>query len=67
MPETCETKWDIDKFPVHMKVDAQTRNDNIDLGHDLCKRCEGTGNELYSMYRKCKDCNGSGEWEQKNE
>jgi len=26
----------------------------------LCKRCGGTGNELYSMFRKCQDCNGTG-------
>jgi DnaJ-class molecular chaperone len=26
-----------------------------------CKRCEGTGNELYAMYRRCQDCGGSGE------
>lgn len=26
----------------------------------LCGRCEGTGNELYAMYRKCSDCDGVG-------
>jgi len=25
-----------------------------------CERCEGTGNELFSMYRCCSDCHGSG-------
>lgn len=25
-----------------------------------CKRCAGTGNELYSMYRKCQACGGNG-------
>ena len=53
-------KWDIEKYPHHMRMDIQTHNENIDNGKELCERCDGTGNELYSMYRKCKDCNGSG-------
>ena len=26
----------------------------------LCERCEGTGNELYSMFRLCSSCDGEG-------
>lgn len=30
-------------------------------GHlELCERCGGTGNELYSMFRKCSQCDGVG-------
>jgi hypothetical protein len=29
-------------------------------GARLCARCNGTGNELWSMYRSCEDCGGSG-------
>lgn len=25
-----------------------------------CARCEGTGNELFSMYRRCEACQGRG-------
>lgn len=28
--------------------------------NERCERCGGTGNELYSMYRRCSDCNGMG-------
>ncbi len=53
-------KWDEKKYPTHMQMDVQTRNENIDKDLNLCSRCEGTGNELYSMYHKCTSCNGSG-------
>lgn len=26
----------------------------------VCPRCEGTGNELYKMYRECQRCGGEG-------
>ena len=26
----------------------------------LCRRCGGTGNELYAMYRQCTQCGGVG-------
>ena len=55
-----DEKWDIEKYPMHMRGDVHTRNDNIDNGKELCKKCDGTGNEFYSMYRKCKDCGGNG-------
>ncbi len=53
-------KRDIKEVPFHMRSDEQTRNDNIDAGNKLCERCGGTGNELFSMYRKCPKCNGTG-------
>jgi hypothetical protein len=38
---------------------AQQRQ-NREAGHALCARCNGTGNELLSMYRTCEECGGSG-------
>ena len=55
-----EEKWDENKYPYHMRMDVRTRNENIDLGKILCKRCDGTGNEFYSMYSECKQCEGKG-------
>ena len=55
-----DKKRDEKNYPFHMRGDVRTRNKNIDLGHKLCKRCEGTGNELYSMYRACPLCRGTG-------
>lgn len=56
-----DTKWEVSNYPPHMQMDAERRNHNIDKGHVLCERCDGTGNELYSMYRACTDCGGSGQ------
>lgn len=53
-------KRNINDYPPHMQVDEQRRNDNIDAGNILCERCDGTGNEFYSMYCKCLACNGTG-------
>lgn len=55
-----QKKWDKKYWPVHTHMDIDTRNKNVDARKTLCKRCEGTGNELFSMYCKCKDCNGTG-------
>lgn len=55
-----DKKWKEDRVPEHMRMDVHRRNQNIDDGATLCKRCNGTGNELYSMYRACADCGGSG-------
>ena len=33
---------------------------NVAAGRDLCRRCDGTGNELYAMFRACQLCLGSG-------
>lgn len=40
--------------------DAAVQRRNKEAGHTLCKRCEGTGNELFAMYRHCQECGGSG-------
>lgn len=40
--------------------DNKNKQELISKGKKLCERCEGTGNELYSMYKKCIACNGSG-------
>jgi DnaJ-class molecular chaperone len=47
-------------YPAGISMDMQKRRNNIDNKKPLCERCSGTGNELYSMYRKCTDCNGTG-------
>lgn len=44
----------------HQVPDYKTKEENIDKGFELCERCVGTGNELFSMYRRCSDCNGTG-------
>lgn len=61
-----DKKWDEKKYPPHMRMDAKKRNDNIAAGRKLCERCEGTGNQFYSMYSKCFACNGKGFVEGKN-
>ena len=48
---------DLSTIPCHMRMDYEQRNNNILSGKKLCKHCGGTGNELYSMYRKCPKCN----------
>ncbi len=55
-----DKKFILSNYQPHQQNDVLTRNENIDKGKTLCKRCEGTGNELFSMYRKCTDCNGTG-------
>lgn len=44
----------------HQMPDVLTRQGNELAGHTLCRRCEGTGNELFSMYVSCEECGGSG-------
>jgi hypothetical protein len=41
-------------------ADQLRRLANERAGHTLCKHCNGTGNELYSMYRACPECGGNG-------
>jgi len=55
-----DEKWNEDKYAPHMRMDVRKRNDNIDFGSELCGRCQGTGNELLSMHRRCSHCGGSG-------
>ena len=40
--------------------DQLIRADNVKRGRELCKRCNGTGNQLMSMWQRCEDCGGSG-------
>lgn len=40
--------------------DRRIQEANERAGHSLCRRCEGTGNELYAMKRNCQECGGSG-------
>ncbi len=55
-----DKKWDVGQYPVYVQPDVSRRNRNIDLGNELCERCDGTGNELYSMYGRCRACDGTG-------
>ena len=47
-------------------LDQRTRDVNVDrirtslISQELCDRCDGTGNQLYSMYQACEKCNGTG-------
>ena len=50
----------INSIPVGMERDYTRRNENVRNHRPLCKRCDGTGNELSSMYRKCTVCKGTG-------
>ena len=46
----------------HIATDKLTRYENI-INHgyeSLCDRCDGTGNQLMSMYQKCVNCDGNG-------
>ena len=60
-----DVKWNINDWPQHTHQDVYKRNLNIDEEHELCKRCEGTGNELISMWRKCSHCKGTGRKEER--
>ena len=60
MSEDQPQKEDPTKYPPHMQGDVRIRNQNIDAGKPLCEPCGGTGNELFSMYRKCASCDGTG-------
>jgi len=50
----------LNTLPGHMRMDYETRNQNLLARVDLCKRCDGTGNEFYSMFRLCTTCGGTG-------
>ncbi len=54
--------WEsLDKNDIsHMTQDEITRSINIFRGNPICERCTGSGNELFSMFRKCSDCGGDG-------
>lgn len=59
-PERDKVLIELSTVPFHMISDYITRNDNIQAGRELCDRCEGTGNELFSMLRVCTECRGEG-------
>ncbi len=40
--------------------DQITRKINLARKRTICERCSGTGNEIYSMFKKCQECNGKG-------
>lgn len=40
--------------------DGERRRSNEAAGHTLCGHCNGSGNELYRMYRACPECGGNG-------
>jgi len=50
----------VDSVPLHIQRDYLIRNENVKNRKPLCLRCSGTGNELFSMYRKCIVCKGNG-------
>lgn len=58
--KTKEEKWNESDYPLHMRGDVLRRNDNLDQNKELCDRCDGTGNEFFSMYHKCPKCDGHG-------
>lgn len=45
---------------LHQWHDYARQESNEAAGHQLCDHCGGTGNELFSMYRKCPKCDGTG-------
>ena len=51
---------DVKSCSVHMAGDYVTRNANVQSGLKLCRKCDGTGNQLFSMYQKCDQCGGTG-------
>ena len=57
------TEEEMETIPHHMRMDYHRRNGNIKAGRELCEHCGGTGNEFYSMYKKCSNCNGKGYYE----
>ncbi len=44
----------------HRAPDFYRRDQNKAAGREFCGRCEGTGNELFSMYQECEECEGRG-------
>ena len=41
-------------------MDEMRRLVNQRFKRPLCQRCNGTGNELFSMFRRCARCGGTG-------
>ncbi len=53
----------LSKLPFHMRIDEAIYIANKEAGLSICEDCHGRGNELYSMYRKCPRCDGTGNLE----
>ncbi len=51
-----ETPWHDRQKAIEVAGDVAASHGHL----GICERCEGTGNELFSMYRKCSDCDGVG-------
>jgi len=51
---------DLDTCPSPVANDYYRRNQNIFNKRILCNECDGTGNELFSMYKACFKCKGTG-------
>ena len=51
---------DLDTVPPEKRQDYEIRNQNIEAGKPLCRKCDGTGNEIYTRYRRCSKCGGTG-------
>lgn len=47
-------------------MDNKKADDNLLDGKEICKKCGGTGNEFFMMYKKCSDCDGKGHSENEN-
>lgn len=56
----CTSIIDLDTVPSRHKLDYMQRNTNVQLSRILCGRCDGTGNEFFSMYKTCTACSGLG-------
>ena len=52
--------WSDSSYEHHMKADVEKHNKNVQSGKPICPRCEGTGNEFFSMYKECTLCSGTG-------
>jgi hypothetical protein len=52
--------WVASDQPVHEQGDVRRHNKNIRDGKIPCDKCDGTGNQLLSMYQKCNECGGTG-------
>lgn len=52
----------MDAFSPGPLLDNKIRRGNLEqFGEEsLCPRCDGTGNEIYFHYKRCRACCGSG-------
>ena len=51
---------DLKTVPKNRKFDYRIRNYNIINGHELCIKCDGTGNSTYHKYTPCGNCMATG-------